>query len=92
MKDKKHFADINLDPEKPIRCVINNYYSNKTIHGIICGRSLMENPKFDVRTNEGEVLLNIEGKYITPEENLDTNKEKTPEKLKLSLAAWEKLE
>jgi hypothetical protein len=70
MKDKKHFADINLDPEKPIRCVINNYYSNKTIHGIICGRSLMENPKFDVRTDEGEILLNIDGKYIFPEEIL----------------------
>jgi len=70
MKDEKHFADINLDPEKPIRCVINNYYSNKTIHGIICGRSLMENPKFDVRTDEGEILLNIDGKYIFPEEIL----------------------
>ena len=70
MKDKKHFADINLDPNNPIRCVINNYFTNKTIHGIICGRSLMENPKFDVRTDEGEILLNIDGKYIFPEEIL----------------------
>jgi hypothetical protein len=70
MKDKKHFADINLDPNNPIRCVINNYFTNKTIHGIICGRSLMGEPKFDVRTDQGEILLNIEGKYIVQEKIL----------------------
>ena len=36
--------------------------------GEICGRSLMGEPKFDVRTDEGEILLNIDGKYIAPED------------------------
>jgi hypothetical protein len=74
MEYKKHFADKKLDSDNPTRCVINNYYSKKATHGTICGRSLMGVSKFDVCTDEGEILLNINGKYIIPEGNLNANK------------------
>jgi hypothetical protein len=79
MEYKKHFADKKLDSDNPTRCVIsyrltNNYYSKKATHGTICGRSLMGVSKFDVCTDEGEILLNINGKYIIPEDNLNANK------------------
>lgn len=68
MKNERHFADITLNPESPIRCKVINHFSHKTMSGEICGRSLMGEPKFDVRTDEGEILLNIDGKYIAPED------------------------
>ena len=68
MKDERHFADMTLDPNNPIRCMVINNYAHEVVYGEICGRTLMEEPKFDVRTDEGEILLNIDGKYIAPED------------------------
>lgn len=80
MRDERHFADTTLDPNNPTRCMVVDHYAHKTMYGEICGRSLMGEPKFDVRTDEGEILLNIEGKYIVPE-----NEKITLEKLEISI-------